>query len=141
MIAPFFISYLMRIYAWQSLLVADGFINRWLLRLSVIDSPVGWLQGRPGVVILGLVYGYIPYMILPIYGQLDRIDRSMMEAGRDLGAESVRDVPAGHVAAFAAGDPRRARDRVAPDVRRLLHEQPARFDQDVDVREPHRQRA
>jgi spermidine/putrescine transport system permease protein len=86
LIAPFFISYLMRIYAWQGLLVTDGFINRWLLRLNVVSSPVGWLQGKPAVVILGLVYGYIPYMILPIYGQLDRIDRSMLEAGRDLGA-------------------------------------------------------
>ena len=86
LIAPFWISYLMRIYAWQGLLQSDGLINKTLIWLHLISTPVGWLQGRPVTVILGLVYGYIPYMILPIYGQLDRIDKSMLEAGRDLGA-------------------------------------------------------
>jgi spermidine/putrescine transport system permease protein len=86
LIAPFWISYLMRIYAWQGLLVTDGLLNKALMWAHVIGTPVAWLQGRPVTVILGLVYGYIPYMILPIYGQLDRIDPSMLEAGRDLGA-------------------------------------------------------
>ena len=86
LIAPFWISYLMRIYAWQGLLVTDGLINKILIQLHLISTPVAWLQGKPVTVILGLVYGYIPYMVLPIYGQLDRIDKSMLEAGRDLGA-------------------------------------------------------
>jgi ABC-type spermidine/putrescine transport system permease subunit I len=86
LIAPFWISYLMRIYAWQGLLVTDGILNKILIWLHIISTPVGWLQGKPVTVILGLVYGYIPYMVLPIYGQLDRIDKSMLEAGRDLGA-------------------------------------------------------
>lgn len=85
LISPFFISYLMRIYAWQSLLVPDGIINKVLTSTHIVGAPVAWLQGRPATVILGLVYGYIPYMILPLYGQLDRIDASMLEAGRDLG--------------------------------------------------------
>jgi ABC-type spermidine/putrescine transport system permease subunit I len=84
LISPFWISYLMRIYAWQSLLTPDGFIND---ILSIVRfSPVNWLEGKPITVILGLVYGYIPYMILPIYGQLDRINQNLLEAGRDLGA-------------------------------------------------------
>jgi spermidine/putrescine transport system permease protein len=83
LVAPFFISYLMRIYAWQSLLQPDGYINDiW----GVFAEPVVWLSGKPVTVVLGLVYGYIPFMILPLYGSLDRIDQSMLEAGRDLGA-------------------------------------------------------
>ena len=83
LVAPFWISYLMRIYAWQSLLQPDGYINDvgGLFGLS----PVIWI-GRPITVVLGLVYGYIPFMILPLFGFLDRIDQHLLEAGRDLGA-------------------------------------------------------
>ncbi|MFB3739718.1 MAG: ABC transporter permease, partial [Candidatus Velamenicoccus archaeovorus] len=52
--------------------------------------PVNWLEGKSVTVVIGLVYGYIPYMILPIYGQLDRIDKNLLEAGRDLGASPFR---------------------------------------------------
>jgi ABC-type spermidine/putrescine transport system permease subunit I len=86
LIAPFWISYLMRIYAWQGLLQPDGLLNRVLQSLHIVSSPVEFLQGRSFTVILGLVYGYIPYMILPLYGFLDRIDQNLLEAGRDLGA-------------------------------------------------------
>lgn len=88
LVAPFFISYLMRIYAWQSLLQPDGYIN------AIIGffgrAPVEWLAGKPVTVILGLVYGYIPYMILPLYGSLDRIDQNLLEAGRDLGGSPAQ---------------------------------------------------
>ena len=90
LISPFWISYLMRIYAWQSLLQTDGVINRLLLDLRVIGTPVNWLEGRPVTVVLGLVYGYIPYMILPLFAQLDRIDQNLLEGGRDLGASPAR---------------------------------------------------
>jgi len=90
LISPFWISYLMRIYAWQGLLQDDGFINKTLQFLHLTGSPVNWLQGRPITVVLGLVYGYIPYMILPLYGQLDRVDSSLLEAGRDLGASPLQ---------------------------------------------------
>jgi spermidine/putrescine transport system permease protein len=86
LVSPFWISYLMRIYAWQSLLQQDGYINDILRALHLIGAPVNWLDGRSITVILGLVYGYIPYMILPLFGSLDRIDQSLLEAGRDLGA-------------------------------------------------------
>jgi spermidine/putrescine transport system permease protein len=84
LIAPFWISYLMRMLAWNSLLTNDGYLNK---LIGLVGIPAyGWLEGKPITVILGLVYGYIPYMILPLYGFLDRIDPSFLEAGRDLGA-------------------------------------------------------
>ena len=78
----------MRIYAWQSLLQPDGYINDILGVFGV--APVNWLAGNPATVILGLVYGYIPFMILPLFGFLDRIPQSVLEAGRDLGASPAR---------------------------------------------------
>jgi len=84
LISPFWISYLMRMLAWRSLLTDDGYVNQILTFLHF--PSVGWLEGQPVTVILGLVYGYIPYMILPLYGFLDRIDGALLEAGRDLGA-------------------------------------------------------
>ena len=88
-IAPFWISYMMRMLAWINLLRPDGLVNRALVSAGVIDHPVAWLSGRPGTVIFGLTYGYIPYMILVLFGSLDRIDVSMLEASRDLGAGQV----------------------------------------------------
>lgn len=90
LVAPFWISYLMRMYAWQSLLTEDGYVNKLFTFLHIIAAPVNWQEGRPITVILGLVYGYIPYMILPLYAGLDRIDSAMLEAGRDLGAGPAR---------------------------------------------------
>jgi spermidine/putrescine transport system permease protein len=88
LIAPFWISYLMRMLAWRTLLTEDGYVNGFL---NLIGLPgYGWLEGQPITVILGLVYGYVPYMILPLYGFLDRIDGSLLEAGRDLGAGPVK---------------------------------------------------
>jgi spermidine/putrescine transport system permease protein len=84
LISPFWISYLMRIYAWQSLLQPDGYINDFVSLIGF--NRIDWLAGKPITVVLGLVYGYIPFMILPLYGFLDRIDQSLLEAGRDLGA-------------------------------------------------------
>ena len=139
LVAPFWISYLMRIYAWQSLLQPDGYINDILMALGVVSQPVLWLAGKPITVILGLVYGYIPFMILPLFGSLDRINQSLLEAGRDLGASpsqtfrrvtlplSKPAILAGLVIVTLA------------HARRLLHEQPARLDPHVDVREPDRQ--
>ena len=87
LISPFWISYLMRIYAWQSLLQPDGYVNDALGVFRV--APIIWI-GRPITVVLGLVYGYIPFMILPLFGFLDRIDQHLLEAGRDLGAGSFQ---------------------------------------------------
>jgi putrescine transport system permease protein len=90
LVIPFWISYLMRMLAWVNLLAPDGFVNRFLMWTHVISQPYGFLDGQSSTVILALVYGYIPYLILPLYAALDRIDRSVMEAARDLGASPLR---------------------------------------------------
>ena len=89
-VAPFWISYMMRMLAWISLLQPNGYVNRILVTTHLAGHPVEWLSGRPSTVVLGLTYGYIPYMILPLFGVLDRIDRSLLEAARDLGASQIR---------------------------------------------------
>ena len=90
LISPFWISYLMRMLAWVNLLDDGGYVNRILRVFHVAPRPIHWLEGKPITVILGLVYGYIPYMILPLYGFLDRIQTSLLEAGRDLGASPTK---------------------------------------------------
>jgi len=88
LIAPFWISYMMRMLAWVDLLQSNGYANRVLGLLNI--APVNWLGGNPVTVILGLVYGYIPYLILVLYAGLDRIDPALIEAGRDLGLGRTR---------------------------------------------------
>ncbi len=86
LVAPFFISYLMRMLAWINLLQDDGWVNDVLLWVGVLDTPRNWLDGRASSVIIGMVYGYVPFMILPLFAYLDRIDQRLLEAARDLGA-------------------------------------------------------
>ncbi len=86
LIAPFWISYMMRMLAWVNLLQDDGMVTRLLSLGGLVDVNVHWLTGQPVVVILGLVYGYVPYMILPLYAGLDRLPQPTLEAARDLGA-------------------------------------------------------
>jgi ABC-type spermidine/putrescine transport system permease subunit I len=90
LIAPFWISYMMRMLAWIGLLQTNGYVNKVLTTLHLVSHPVDWLGGQSFTVILGLVYGYIPYLILVLYAGLDRIDGSLLEAGRDLGLGRVR---------------------------------------------------
>ena len=90
LIAPFWISYMMRMLAWIDLLQTNGYVNKVLTFLHLVSHPVNWLGGQSYTVILGLVYGYIPYLILVLYAGLDRIDGALLEAGRDLGLGRVR---------------------------------------------------
>jgi spermidine/putrescine transport system permease protein len=90
LIAPFWISYMMRMLAWVDLLQTDGYVNKALTSLHLTSQPINWLGGKPVTVILGLVYGYIPYLILVLYAGLDRIDPALIEAGRDLGLSRAR---------------------------------------------------
>jgi ABC-type spermidine/putrescine transport system permease subunit I len=85
LIAPFWISYMMRMLAWVNLLQNDGLVNK-TLGLGLFSVNIDWLDGRSLVVVLGLVYGYVPYMILPLYAGLDRLQPHILEAARDLGA-------------------------------------------------------
>ena len=90
LIAPFWISYMMRMLAWVNLLESDGLVNKSFSFFHLVGHPVNWLSGKPTTVVLGLVYGYIPYMIIPLFAGLDRMDVSLLEAARDLGASRVR---------------------------------------------------
>jgi spermidine/putrescine transport system permease protein len=88
LVAPFWISYMMRMLAWIDLLQTNGIANKMLSWVGI--SPVNWLGGKPVTVVLGMVYGYIPYLILVLYAGLDRIDPALIEAGRDLGLSKAR---------------------------------------------------
>ena len=95
LIVPLWINYLMRMLAWINLLAPDGLgskalhdvgIEKVFLSIGLLAEPGGWLNGQPTTVILALVYGYIPFLILPLFVALDRIDQRQIEAARDLGA-------------------------------------------------------
>ena len=88
LIAPFWISYMMRMLAWVDLLQTNGYANKALGWFGI--SPVNWLGGESVTVVLGLVYGYIPYLIIVLFAGLDRIDPALLEAGRDLGLGRFR---------------------------------------------------
>jgi spermidine/putrescine transport system permease protein len=85
-VLPLWISYMMRMLAWVNLLQTDGYVNRFLTFTHMLSQPHDWLGGHSSTVVFALVYGYIPYFILPLFASLDRIDRSHLEAARDLGA-------------------------------------------------------
>ena len=87
-LTPLWIPYMMRMLAWIGLLSGDGLVNAVLRRAGI--APVAWLAGRPFVVIMGLVYGYLPFLILPLFVVLDRVPESTLEAGRDLGASAAQ---------------------------------------------------
>ena len=82
---PFWTSFLVRTYAWMFLLRDTGLINTLLEKLGLIHGPLPLLY-NDGAVILGLVYGYLPFMALPLYATLERLDRNLLEASADLGA-------------------------------------------------------
>jgi len=85
-ILPFWTSFLVRTYAWLFLLRDTGLINTALQHLRLIRTPLPLLY-NDGAVLLGLVYGFLPFMVLPIYATLERLDPSLMEAAADLGAK------------------------------------------------------
>src|SRR6185312_1237817 len=88
-ILPFWTSLLIRIYAWIAILQPTGFLNRALQALGLIDAPLLLIYTDFSVV-LGLVYGYLPFMILPLYSSLSQLDESLVEAAADLGARPAR---------------------------------------------------
>jgi putrescine transport system permease protein len=84
-IAPFWTSFLIRIYAWINILQHDGLLNQILLALHLVSTPVVWLS-TDGAMYLGIVYSYLPFMILPLYATLSKMDPALLEAANDLGA-------------------------------------------------------
>ena len=88
LVLPFWISYLMRMLAWVGLLNEDGLVNRMLMAVGLLQAPYPWLEGKSITVILGLAYGYAPFLILPLFAALDRLQHDYLEAAWDLGASS-----------------------------------------------------
>lgn len=88
-IVPFWTNALVRIYGWRMLLTGDGAINSMLMLLGIIERPLKLLNTR-GAVVLGMVYALLPFMILPVYSSAEKLDRSLLDAGRDLGARPWR---------------------------------------------------
>ena len=84
---PMWMNFLIRTYSWITILSNTGLINTFLQKIGLIDKPIKLLL-TPGAVILGMVYDYIPYMILPIYSVMSKLDKSLLEAAEDLGSSS-----------------------------------------------------
>jgi putrescine transport system permease protein len=84
-IVPFWTSFLIRIYAWINILQHDGLLNQVLLALHIVSAPVVWLS-TDSAMYLGMVYSYLPFMILPLYATLAKLDGALLEAAADLGS-------------------------------------------------------
>jgi putrescine transport system permease protein len=83
-VLPFWTSFLIRVYAWVNILQHDGLLNQALMALRVTDRPLTWLATDTAVYI-GLVYSYLPFMVLPLYASFEKLDVSLLEAAADLG--------------------------------------------------------
>jgi putrescine transport system permease protein len=88
-IVPFWTSFLIRIYAWINVLQHNGLLNKALLALGIIDKPLVWLS-TDSAMYLGIVYSYFPFMILPLYATLSKMDDALLEAAADLGASKLK---------------------------------------------------
>lgn len=87
-ILPFWTSFLIRVYAWIGILKPEGLLNQLLLSLNIIDTPLVILNTHTAIFI-GIVYSYLPFMILPLYSSLEKMDYSLIEAAQDLGCPPI----------------------------------------------------
>src|ERR1041385_1101793 len=88
-VLPFWTSFLIRVYAWINILQHDGLLNQALTALRIVDAPVSWLA-TDSAVYLGIVYSYFPFMVLPLFAALERMDDTLLEAAADLGSPPWR---------------------------------------------------
>ncbi|EJC82629.1 ABC-type spermidine/putrescine transport system, permease component I [Rhizobium leguminosarum bv. trifolii WSM2297] len=88
-ILPFWTSFLIRVYSWIAILKPEGLLNQLLLSLHIIDSPLIILN-TPTAVYIGIVYSYLPFMVLPLYSALEKMDGTLIEAAQDLGCTPIR---------------------------------------------------
>jgi len=88
-VLPFWTSQLIRIYAWMNILQRDGPLNDVLMALAVVHEPPAWLSTDTAIYI-GIVYSYLPFMVLPLYATLEKLDESLLEAAADLGCPRWR---------------------------------------------------
>jgi putrescine transport system permease protein len=87
-ILPFWTSFLIRVYAWMGLLASNGILNQFLRSTGLVADP-GTILGTEWAVHLGIVYAYLPFMVLPLYASLEKLDTSLLEAAADLGASPI----------------------------------------------------
>ncbi|MFC4248762.1 ABC transporter permease [Natribaculum luteum] len=88
-IVPFWTNYVVRIFGWRIILSKDGVFNTILMRIGIINEPLSWILNSRFAIWLGLVYLWLPFMILPLYSSLENIDDVLLEAARDLGASRI----------------------------------------------------
>ncbi|MBQ8138367.1 MAG: ABC transporter permease [Lachnospiraceae bacterium] len=88
-IIPFWTNSLIRIYGWRAFLGSSGWLNKFLMMLHIVDEPVDFLY-KTGTTVLGMVYCFIPFMVLPLYTAIEKLDSSLLEASSDLGAKPLR---------------------------------------------------
>jgi len=88
---PFWTSFLLRVYAWKGLLADQGVINRFMMGLGITSEPIPMLYTDVSMLV-GMTYVYLPFMVLPLYSALDRLDKSLLEASLDLGAGHLRTI-------------------------------------------------
>ena len=88
-ILPFWTSFLIRVYAWIGILKPEGLLNQFLFFLGVIDAPL-IITNTPVAIYIGIVYSYLPFMVLPIFANLDKMDGRLLEAAADLGSTPLR---------------------------------------------------
>ena len=134
-ILPMWMNFLLRTLAWQTLLEKNGVINS---ILSFFHLPGISIINTPGAIILGMVYNFLPFMVLPIYNVLIKIDRDVINAARDLGANSVQTFPESNAAAHHAGYRKRYYHGIYPGAYNLCYFRPARRKQDPSDRKRHR---
>ena len=134
-ILPFWTSFLIRVYAWIGILKPEGLLNQFLIWLGVIADPLIIINTN-WAVFIGIVYSYLPFMVLPLYASLEKLDESLLEAAADLGSPPDPHLLADHRAAGASRRRRRRHAGVHPGGRRVRHPRPARRLGNADDR-PH----
>ena len=133
-ILPFWTIFLIRVYAWIGILKPEGLLNQLLLALDVIDQPLIIINTHSAIFI-GIVYSYLPFMVLPLYSALEKMDYSLIEAAQDLGCPPTTRLLEDHLPAVAAGRHCRLPAGLHPGGRRVRHPRPARRLADADDRQ------
>ena len=132
-VLPFWTSFLIRVYAWINILQRDGLLNDVLMRLHISRCAGRWLSSDTAIYI-GVVYSYLPFMVLPLYAALEKMDETLLEAAADLGCPRWKTFWLVTRAAVAAGRRCRRAALLHPDCRRIRYSRSARRFGNVDDR-------
>ena len=124
-VLPFWTSLLIRIYSWMNILQREGPLNDLLMALAIVKEPPVWLATDTAIYI-GIVYSYLPFMVLPLYATLEKLDESLLEAAADLGCPRWKIFWLVTVPLSSSGIARRRAVVLHPDRRRVRHSRSAR---------------